>query len=279
MASYVRVLYEFSGETGSTEMSIAVDEVLTVTRTDVGEGWWEGRNSQGKIGLFPAAYVEVMSAAEVKQYQQQQQEQQQQQQISASTTQFISGVDTSATGTRYDRTLEDYNDVDDWEDDWDDDNDTYSEIEPQTNIPAKTNSVGQYYNSPNFPAIGNRYPSMGNDDMSPASTSMASAMGSGANINNNNNNNTLSVKKASIMFGKGYESFIMGHGKRDNITENEIVHIIPMDNGFYRWKPNLQPYSVVVASPKKEKKFKGMKTYIAYQLTPSFNNISVCKYK
>lgn len=263
-------------------MSIAVNEVLMVTRTDVGEGWWEGRNSQGKIGLFPAAYVDVMSAAEVKQYQQQQQESQQQQQqynqqvhsppIAA---QLSTGVDSNLTsGNRYDRAVDDYNDGDDWEDDWDDDNDTYSEIEP-TNIPVKTtSSVGQQMaNSTNFSTI-NRYPSFGCDDLTSMSSSMTGAMvPAGAN----NNNNAHTVKKSSIMFGKGYESFIMGNGKRDNIPENEIVHIIPMDNGFYRWKPNLQPYSVIVASPKKEKKFKGMKTYIAYQLTPSFNNISVSR--
>lgn len=280
MTSYVRVLYEFNGEVGSTEMSIAVDEVLTVTRTDVGEGWWEGRNSHGKIGLFPAAYVEVMSAAEVKQYQQQPSQPPQPPQIynqqvpSPSAAQLTSGVDASAAaGNRYDRAVDDYNDGDDWEDDWDDDNDTYSEIEP-ANCPAKTSSsMGPTTNSANFcTSLSGRYPSIGSDDLVGVSSSMAGAVGS----TGNNTNNALAVKKTSMMFGKGYESFIMGHGKRDNIADNEVVHIIPMDNGFYRWKPNLQPYSVIVASPKKEKKFKGMKTYIAYQLTPSFNNISVC---
>jgi len=28
-------------------------------RTDVGEGWWEGQNEKGDIGLFPEAYVSV----------------------------------------------------------------------------------------------------------------------------------------------------------------------------------------------------------------------------
>lgn len=43
MASYVRALYEFSGEPGTSEISISVGDVLQVTRTDVGEGWWEGK--------------------------------------------------------------------------------------------------------------------------------------------------------------------------------------------------------------------------------------------
>ena len=55
----VQVLYDFEAQPGTGELSIAVGEVLTVTRQDVGEGWWEGTNSRGDSGLFPEAYVEV----------------------------------------------------------------------------------------------------------------------------------------------------------------------------------------------------------------------------
>ncbi|KAJ9581592.1 hypothetical protein L9F63_023226, partial [Diploptera punctata] len=54
----VQALYDFNGEPGTAELSIAAGEVLTVTRQDVGEGWWEGINQAGQTGLFPAAYVE-----------------------------------------------------------------------------------------------------------------------------------------------------------------------------------------------------------------------------
>lgn len=37
---------------------------MTVIRTDVGEGWWEGTNSKGETGLFPEAYVEDYDAVE-----------------------------------------------------------------------------------------------------------------------------------------------------------------------------------------------------------------------
>lgn len=55
----VRVLYTFDAQPGTGEMSVQEGEILNVTRVDVGEGWWEGTNSQGVTGLFPAAYVEV----------------------------------------------------------------------------------------------------------------------------------------------------------------------------------------------------------------------------
>lgn len=64
--SKVRVLYDFEGEPNSSEMTIRSGEVLTVTNTNVGDGWWEGTNPQGQRGLFPAAYVEVVPANEAK---------------------------------------------------------------------------------------------------------------------------------------------------------------------------------------------------------------------
>ena len=53
-------MYDFTGE-GSGELSIKCGEILTVTNTSVGDGWWEGTNSTGQSGLFPEAYVEVRS--------------------------------------------------------------------------------------------------------------------------------------------------------------------------------------------------------------------------
>uniref|UniRef100_A0A1A9Z4L2 Sorting nexin n=1 Tax=Glossina pallidipes TaxID=7398 RepID=A0A1A9Z4L2_GLOPL len=237
MSSFVRVLYEFAGEAGSTEISISVGEILTVTRTDVGEGWWEGKNSRGEIGLFPAAYVEVMSAADVKQQQQR-------------TT-----VEAQTAPNRYDQTADEYNDGDEWEDDWDEDNDTYSEIVPHN---PSNNQVNSALHSTND--YDNKYlPTIPGDDTSQSLV-----------LNANNNPTTL---KKSSMFGKSSDSFILGMGNKDRIPDNELVLIVPLDN-LYQWQPSHQHYTVVVASPKKESKFKGMKTFIAYQLTPSFNNIS-----
>uniref|UniRef100_A0A1A9W7H7 Sorting nexin n=1 Tax=Glossina brevipalpis TaxID=37001 RepID=A0A1A9W7H7_9MUSC len=241
MSSFVRVLYEFAGEPASTEISISVGEILSVTRTDVGEGWWEGKNSRGEIGLFPAAYVEVMSAADVKQQQQR-----------------TSSVEAQTTSNRYDQTADEYNDGDEWEDDWDEDNDTYSEIVPHNPSNNQVNSA--LHSTIDY---DNKYlPTIPGDD-----TSQSLAL--------NANNNTTTLKKSS-MFGKSSDSFILGVGNKDRIADNELVLIVPLDN-FYQWQPNHQHYTVVVASPKKESKFKGMKTYIAYQLTPSFNNISVSR--
>ncbi|KAL1110382.1 hypothetical protein AAG570_007913 [Ranatra chinensis] len=60
------------------------------------------------------------------------------------------------------------------------------------------------------------------------------------------------------------------------IPENEKVRIIEVNN-VVCWESNHQSYICVVASPKKESKLKGLKSFIAYQLTPSFNNIQVSR--
>ena len=51
--------FDFDAQPGTSEMSVKEGELLTLTRQDVGEGWWEGTNSSGQTGLFPLAYVEV----------------------------------------------------------------------------------------------------------------------------------------------------------------------------------------------------------------------------
>ena len=52
-------MYDFEAQGGTGELSIISGDILTVIRTDVGDGWWEGSNTRGESGLFPEAYVEV----------------------------------------------------------------------------------------------------------------------------------------------------------------------------------------------------------------------------
>ena len=52
-------MYDFDAQPGTGELSINAGDILTVSRTDVGDGWWEGTNARGESGLFPEAYVEV----------------------------------------------------------------------------------------------------------------------------------------------------------------------------------------------------------------------------
>ena len=59
MLLQAQALYDFEAQAGTGELNLTTGDILTVTRTDVGEGWWEGTNAKGESGLFPEAYVEV----------------------------------------------------------------------------------------------------------------------------------------------------------------------------------------------------------------------------
>ncbi|VDD93009.1 unnamed protein product [Enterobius vermicularis] len=53
----VRAVYDFEAQPHSGELSISVDEILTVIKENIEGGWLEGMNSKGQHGLFPESYV------------------------------------------------------------------------------------------------------------------------------------------------------------------------------------------------------------------------------
>ncbi|VDH94240.1 Hypothetical predicted protein [Mytilus galloprovincialis] len=63
--STVKVLYDFDGDPDNGELSVRAGEELTVTAQDIGDGWWEARNSLGHQGLIPEAYVQVRMTSKV----------------------------------------------------------------------------------------------------------------------------------------------------------------------------------------------------------------------
>ena len=54
---HARALYEFVGQ-DETELNFQPDEILTITSTNAGEGWWYATDGSGKAGAVPAAYLE-----------------------------------------------------------------------------------------------------------------------------------------------------------------------------------------------------------------------------
>ena len=57
-----QVLYDFEA-VGEDELSVKAEEVVTITSTTVGEGWWLARNTEGREGILPEAYVERLERA------------------------------------------------------------------------------------------------------------------------------------------------------------------------------------------------------------------------
>lgn len=242
MSAKARALYDFKGEPNTAELSITAGETLIVTRKDVGEGWWEGCNSQGQTGLFPAAYVEEVPSGPPS--------------IPPPLLPEKIIDDWEDNNQKYPH----YDNDETWDDDWDDD-DTYS------TIPGHQEQQQQIYS--NEPSS---YPMPMPVLPRPEDVETSSIIGS------ESNKGTVSKKtlnRFSSFAKSGGEGYILGTLKV-NVSEADKVYIRQGEDGYF-WDPIKIPYTVSVASPKKESKLKGLKSFIAYQLTPSFNNLQVSR--
>ncbi|CAH1174132.1 unnamed protein product [Phaedon cochleariae] len=236
----VRVLYDFQGEQGSAEMSITAGETLTVSRTDVGEGWWEGVNSKGISGLFPEAYVERMGSSPP-------------------------GVPAPMLPSQTDWGEANAPPKEDWDedDDWDDEA-TYSEI---GNNQVNRNSI--YSNeggNQNQFSYGSH---VQNDNVS---LSGVSTMG--------DNKGTITKKSLNIFSSyvkSGLETYILGTASNLPVASKKYHIFRESDEVLGRWEVISNPYTVQITSPKKATKMGGLKSFIAYQLTPSFSNVEVSR--
>nr|CAH0112006.1 unnamed protein product [Daphnia galeata] len=235
MAGQARVLYDFEGQPGTSELSIGTGEILNVTSKDVGEGWWEGSNQRGVSGIFPAAYVEAI----VQNYNA----------PPAMPPPPLPQIYVEENATPALQQQQSQYD-DDWDDDWDDD--------------VSEANQGSH---PGNPAAGGR----SNSDVGSAlDVNMA-----GLKLGDGKGTVRKNLNRFSHFVKTGGEAYILGANKV-TATDSDQINIIETSNGI-TWAPNPQPYSCVVASPKKESKLKGLKSFIAYQLTPSLNNIQVSR--
>lgn len=58
MKTKVKILYQFEART-EKELSINVGDIVSI-EYKLSSGWWLGKNADGKVGLFPSNYGEVV---------------------------------------------------------------------------------------------------------------------------------------------------------------------------------------------------------------------------
>ncbi|KAK4304005.1 hypothetical protein Pmani_024025 [Petrolisthes manimaculis] len=253
----VRVLYDFDAQPGSGELSVKEGEVLIVSRQDVGEGWWEGTNSTGQAGLFPAAYVEEVTSApppmpppplptEYANFGGEDW-------ASSDTSNYNASQANTTTTPSYNENAQkrpvsqqiSY-DNDDWDDEWDDDD----------SEPGGTN----YLNG------------AGNFGLSGANRSAKPSGNSVSDVSNAGRDGRGTVRKSFNRFSNiaksGVEDFLVGAGKA-SVDEKDKVYVEDYGQGPM-WRQNQHEFTCAISSPKKESKFHGMKSFIAYSLLPSF---------
>ena len=61
MAFEARAVYDFES-VGEGELGVRVGDVVTVTDTSLGQGWWMARSGDGREGVVPEAYLERLGS-------------------------------------------------------------------------------------------------------------------------------------------------------------------------------------------------------------------------
>uniref|UniRef100_A0AC35U6R7 Sorting nexin n=1 Tax=Rhabditophanes sp. KR3021 TaxID=114890 RepID=A0AC35U6R7_9BILA len=289
--SQVRACYDFDAQPGTGELTIKTDEILTIIRENVDGGWMEGRNNKGKNGLFPRSYVEVIqpitpsaiSAPVVPAYSQVKK-------LNAFDTEWentnvvqpqpplppppfhgaspqaaslypplvnppkpgsapnlvqqVQAQTPSHQGTQS---------FDEFDDEW------TSEDEEIRDVVQGTNVIG--VNNPGNRSVVSRSKSAGID---------------GSGMNPNKNQGTAKMKQInrfSNFVKSGMESYILGQTKVDDFFMFAIVR----NNDNVEWVCDGPVVNCIVDDPKKESKLKGLKSFIAYQLQNTGNNVQVSR--
>lgn len=265
----LRVLYDFSAQPDSSELTIYKDELLTLLNKDIGDGWWEGMNSRGERGLFPAGYVEhveedpltAQTPAPPPPKPLKPLLQQVAQPVNYAAPQASKLLEAGIGQSQS-------NEEPDWpDDDWDDEEDSGDNAGEYTGRP---NSIrGSYYGAlPVQPGPGDS----GASDVTTAAASLSITDNRLVPVNQIKSKKNFN--RFSNFVKTGLESYIL-EGRVLNVPLENIVYIQYDHELGVVWKPNLNPYTCAVTKHGKETKMKGFKTYISYDITPSTSNVVV----
>ncbi|XP_041366274.1 sorting nexin lst-4-like isoform X2 [Gigantopelta aegis] len=245
-------LYDFDGDKVNGELSFHSGDALFILRQDIGDGWWEARNQQGQQGLVPESYVEIISIPEPQFPPPPPPIPATVPSTRPTSIKALNGY-TQQNGGDTGNQVTTQQSFDDWDDEWDDDDDDQS-----SNSTTGTNQ--DLHGSGTF---GLSVPRREGKQISP--TLEMSKYGTVKS----------SFNRFSHFAKTGGEAYLMTQVQVE-VPESDLIKIIEADEGPV-WNPIRDPYTCSVASPKKESKMKGLKSYIAYHLTPSFNNIQVSR--
>ncbi|KAL5007250.1 hypothetical protein ScPMuIL_016056 [Solemya velum] len=233
-----RALYDFIGDVQNGELGFRAGEQLTIVRQDIGEGWWEALNYQGSQGLIPTAYVEIFDLPEPS--------------FPPPPPPAEPSAPPVDNGWNKQGGVPQQASVDEWDDDeWDDESSNSTEI-PNQELQGQGN-------------FGLNVAKREVRKLSPSDDSKYGTV-------------KKNYGRFSTFVKAGCEDYLTGHNSTASvhISENEYIKIIESPNGI-EWFPNPDPYTCTVSSPKKESKLKGLKSFIAYTLTLSFQNAPVTR--
>lgn len=237
MSLKARILYDFEGDTENGELVINEGEEVIVLNQDIGDGWWEGQRPNGEVGLFPESYCEIIADGVSDGYGDGAMQEDNFQQEAEP---YQNDHDVGGAGDGYDK--------------WDDEEEDWEAQQRQQD----EEGYGEH------PADGGRH-----DSASPGSRS--GNFGRAGTVRKN-------INRFSPFVKTGTESFVLGAATvKSNISDHLNVPIIVSPEGTPMWEPNPEAHTVTVQEPSKQKKFKGIKTFTAYQVVPSSTQRAVSR--
>ncbi|XP_065728429.1 sorting nexin-33 isoform X2 [Phocoena phocoena] len=257
MALKGRALYDFRSE-NKEEISIQQDEDLVVFSETSLDGWLQGQNSRGETGLFPASYVEIIRSGTSSNHADYSSSPAGSlgTQVSLYDGSSVADPSWSGGGSGFLSNQGSFEEDDD--DDWDDWDDGCTVVEE-----PRAGGLGTNGHPPLNLSYPGAYPSqhMAFRPKPPLERqdSLASAK-RGSVVGRN-------LNRFSCFVRSGVEAFILGDvPMMAKIAETYSIEMGPRGP---QWKANPHPFACSVEDPTKQTKFKGIKSYISYKLTPT----------
>ncbi|KAL4622769.1 sorting nexin-33 [Arapaima gigas] len=243
MSLRAKALYTFQSE-NKEEINIQENEELVIFDEKSVDGWLQGENSRGERGLFPASYVEIIRPRS----------------NSNLTDCSLSPAGSPGNDSPYfppgrntsfhmQQSYDD-DDDDDW-DDWDDSSTVVEDEDPRRSVGANGHPYQSPYTNPNV----HYRPKPHMERQDSISSSRKGSM-VGRNLN-----------RFSSFVRSGVEAFVLGDvPMMAKIAETYTIEMGPRGP---QWKENPTPFTCSIEDPTKQTKFKGIKSYISYRVTPS----------
>ena len=236
-----KVLYDFEAQTEHGEINIKAGEVVSVTSQDAGEGWYTGTNAKGEHGLFPKDFVEPYDTS-----------------LSSSSLRPPTNRNTNLNYR-----------------------DSCWVWPEETECETQNSSIALHVESESDDEDCDANDYTEEAPLKEPTTTSKDHLHSDAL--NHGRKSSLGRKATPSLFAKssaftrtGGEDFVLGK-LNTNIQDSGMIQIVEDDAKMQKWFNSHPAYSCTVSSPKKGSKLAGLKTFISYQITPSFSGIQVSR--